>query len=121
MEAISTVQSGPVSAAAQGERAAPLRSPIVWLGLALLLLIQYGMFRQYAEREVTWCFPQHCDQSAYLGRTYACYERILDDGPWEGVVSALERKIPNGLILEAEASLLSLVLGPTRMTALTVN
>jgi hypothetical protein len=98
-----------------------LRSALPWLCLALMLAGQYEMFRQYARREVTWCFPLIFDQTVYLGRAYACYERILEDGPLQGVISALERDVPNGLVLEAEAGLLSLALGPSRLTALTVN
>src|SRR5262249_40433877 len=91
-----------------------------WLGLALLLALQYGMFRQYAEREVTWCYPRGYDQTVYLARSYACYEHILQEGPLPGVLWALRQPVANGLLLEAEAGLLFLVLGPSRLTALTV-
>jgi hypothetical protein len=91
------------------------------LGITILLVIQYGLFRQYAEREVTPFFPQYADQASYLGRSYACYQHILEEGPWSGVVGALEEKVPNGLVFEAEAGLLYLVLGPSRLSALTLN
>src|SRR5204863_9722929 len=97
------------------------RPMLPWLGFALLLAVQYGMFRQYAEREVTWCYPVGYDQTAYLARSYACHQHILDRGPGQGVLSALEQQVPNGLVFEAEAGLLYLVLGPSRLTALTLN
>ncbi len=92
-----------------------------WLGLALLLTLQYGMFRQYAEREVTWCYPRGYDQTVYLGRAYACYEQVLRGGPLSGVLWALRQPVANGLVFEAEAGLLFVVLGPSRLSALTLN
>jgi hypothetical protein len=92
-----------------------------WLGLVLLLAVQYGMFRQYAEREVTWHYPRAYDQVIYLIRSYQCYEQILTAGPWRGVWSHMKQPVPNGLVFEAQAALLYLILGPGRLTALTVN
>src|SRR5262249_9871872 len=82
---------------------------------------QYGMFRVYAEREVTWCYPRGYDQTVYLTRSYACYEQIIKDGPLQGVLSALRQPLANGLVFELEASLLFLVLGPSRLSALTLS
>src|SRR5262249_22089789 len=107
----------PAPPAALPAPAEPRRPALLpWLGLALLLALQYGMFRQYAEREVTWCYPRGYDQTVYLARSYACYEHILKEGPLPGVLWALRQPVANGLLLEAEAGLLFLVLGPSRLT-----
>ena len=39
-----------------------------WLGIALLLVVEYGLFRQYALREVVWSYPTGADQTAYLSQ-----------------------------------------------------
>jgi hypothetical protein len=111
MEACSTEDRGATS----------LRAALPWLGLALLLAVQYGLFRQYAQREVTWMYPYGYDQAVYLGRSYVIYEGILQKGLVDGVWTPLQSPLPNGLIFETEASLLYLVLGPSRLTALTLN
>jgi hypothetical protein len=96
-------------------------SALPWLGLALLLAVQYGLFRQYVEREVAWCYPRNHDQTVYLTRSYKGYEHVLSEGPWRGVWSILRQPVPNGMVFEAQAALLYLVLGPSRLSALTVH
>jgi hypothetical protein len=102
-------------------RTSPWRVMLPYLTLGLLILFQYGMFRQYAKREVTWCFPLGCDQSLFLGRSYACYETILRDGLAAGLRYVVKHPAPNGLLLEAEAGLFYLMAGPSRLSALTIN
>jgi hypothetical protein len=111
MAAIATEQSG----------TRDRRVTLPWLGLALVLALQYGLFRQYAQREVIWCFPTGYDQSFYLGNSYTQYERILKDGPRRGICWGLARPNPQGVLFETEASLLYLVLGANRLSALTLN
>lgn len=91
-----------------------------WLALVLVLL-QYGLLRQHALREVTWSFPPAFDQALYLARTYRIHEVILDRGLLDGIGYALFEPTPNGVMLPLQGALLSLVLGPERLTLLTVN
>jgi hypothetical protein len=102
---------------------APREAAMGWLGLALLLAFQYGLFRQYAEREITWCYPRYHDQTGYLGYSYDCYEQILSRGLWPGLRYGfrIARQTPNGQLFTLEGSLAFLVLGPSRLSALTVN
>src|SRR5262249_42541434 len=81
-----------------------------WLSLVLLLVAQYGLFRQYAEREVTWAYPGLYDQTVYLAASYETYEHILNHGLIEGTWSGLERRSANGMLLPVQASLMYLLL-----------
>jgi hypothetical protein len=36
-----------------------------WLWITVPLLLQYGLFRQHAQRELVWAYPGLADQSAY--------------------------------------------------------
>jgi hypothetical protein len=92
-----------------------------WVGIGLLLVFEYGLFRQYAEREVVWCYPTVNDQAAYLSRSYRYFEKIGAKGLINGVVFGLRDKKPNGAVVEVEASLLYLFLGASRLSALTLN
>ncbi len=117
---------GPAHPPCPPSHPAGARSPgppalLPWLGLALLLAVQYGLFRQFVLREVAWCYPRAYDQTVYLRLAYECYEQVLRDGPWRAVLAALRQPVANGLVFEAEAGLLCAVLGPSRLTALTLN
>jgi hypothetical protein len=92
-----------------------------WGAVGLLLVLQYGLFHGYVNRVVTWCYPINHDQSAFLSGSYACYEAILRDGPARGLIYSLNRKVPTGLLFEAEAGVLYLILGPSRLSALALN
>jgi hypothetical protein len=92
-----------------------------WLLVGGLLLVEYGLFRQYAEWEIVWAYPFGCDQNVYLMHSYQTYERILDGGLGRGLKYGVGLPIPNGVMLHVQASLLYLVLGPSRLSALTLN
>ncbi len=95
-------------------------SLVGWTTIALALVLQYGMFRQYALREVVWSYPAAHDQTFYLSISYDTYEHILNKGLGEGLRYGV--RLPAiGLLLHLQASLLYLVLGPGRLSALTVN
>ncbi len=97
-------------------------APVIgWLALALLVLVEYGLFRQFAEREITWAPPMMHDQVGYLASSYAYYETFLVLGPAQGVWLVLQMPTANGIMLSLQGSLLYLVLGPSRLTALTLN
>lgn len=91
------------------------------LALAALLLVEYGLFRQFALREVVWSYPAGWDQVQYLTDAYNSYEKILRQGLGAGLRRAAALQAPQGFLVHLEAALLFLVLGPSRLSALTLN
>ncbi len=89
--------------------------------LAALILLQYGLFRQSALDNVVWAYPIGYDQAAYLTQAYETYESIKDKGLLFAMEQGLEIPLESGMLIHLEASLLFLVLGPSRLSALTVN
>ncbi len=92
-----------------------------WLGMAFLVVLQYGLFRQHALREVVWAHPTKHDQVAYLAASYETYERILTEGVGPGVRKGLNLPVDTSVLLHVQGGLLYLVLGPSRLSALTLN
>jgi hypothetical protein len=92
-----------------------------WLLLGLLLLLEYALFREYAQREIAWAYPANNDQAVYLSYSHFIYEHILEHGLSSGIKYGLAMPECNGTMLPLQAALLYLVLGPSRLTALTVN
>jgi hypothetical protein len=92
-----------------------------WLVVAALLLLQWGLFREFARREVVWAFPTGFDQSVYLVAAYETYEHVLARGPLVGFRDALRRQAPAGLLLPIQAAGFFRLLGPSRLSALTLN
>ena len=60
-----------------------------WLFVIALLLVQFGMFRQFALREVVWSYPTNRDQDTYLFESYIAYRDILDVGVGRGLKQAI--------------------------------
>jgi hypothetical protein len=92
-----------------------------WLVVGVLLLIQFSLFYQFAQREVVWAYPTNYDQTVDLMGSYITYEHVLSDGLLSGLSSGLLIPSPRGTMLYPQASILFLLLGPSRMTALTLN
>jgi hypothetical protein len=122
------VASAPVSLASSAARrlllaggAARPRAYLAWAGVAAALLLQLALFRQYALREVVWAYPASHDQTYYLTIAYDTYEHILHDGLKDGVIWGLRLPSPTGMLLHVQAAVLSLFVGPGRLSALTVN
>jgi hypothetical protein len=118
----STVSAAIERSGAQPQMAGQAWHGIVgWIGVSLLLVLEYGLFRQYAEREVIWAYPGHYDQTVYLACSYETFEHVLDDGVLSGLAHGLGLHIPNGTLLHLQAGLLYLLLGASRLSALTIN
>lgn len=121
---------------------------LAWALVIFLLLAQLGMFRQFALREVVWSYPPNHDQLTYLMESYRGYKMTLESGPWDGLRNAGgfirepepqaqpgEVVLPStpppvldiypsnatGFLLPLQASFLYFILGPGRLTALTLN
>jgi hypothetical protein len=92
-----------------------------WLIVGLLLVIQFGLFYQFAQREVVWAYPTNYDQNVDLMGSYVTYENVLTDGFLPGLLDGLLIPSPRGTLLYPQASILFLLLGPSRMSALTLN
>ena len=132
-------------------RRVPLPDRLGWLLVAILIVIQWGLFRQFAIREVTWSYPPNHDQLNFLDASYTGYELILRS-PWRGIKQAggfikpprpkLEpgpgtlppRGLPprtkqdqalgpnaNEMMLTLQAALLFCFAGPGRLVALSLN
>jgi len=92
-----------------------------WYVVVLLLLCEYGLFRQQMLREVTWAYPSGFDQTAYLIQAYVDYERIISAGFLSGLKASLLAPSATGIMLQTQAALLFLMVGPNRLTALTLS
>jgi hypothetical protein len=84
-------------------------------------LAQYGLFRQYALREIVWAYPFGHDQTYYLSISYDTYEHILAQGLPAGLRYGVGLHPPTGLLLHLEAAVLYLFVGAGRLGALTVH
>jgi len=91
-----------------------------WFVFGILLLLQYGLFREYALREVVWAYPTAHDQSGYLDAAYSTYERILEKGWLEGLSFGYGR-LSTGVVYHLQACVLFAFLGANRLAALTLN
>jgi hypothetical protein len=91
-----------------------------WL-LGLLLLLEYGVFRQYVQQEVAWAHPGGFDQIVYLSDSYETFEKIKERGILAGLGHGLQLPVQSGMLIHLQASLLFLLLGPSRLSALTLN
>ncbi len=97
------------------------RNAFAWAAIAATIVLQYGLFREFALREVVWAYPAAHDQTQFLTDSYDIYEQILDKGLVHGLGYALHLPVPQGIILHVQASLFYLVMGPGRLSALTLN
>jgi hypothetical protein len=98
-----------------------LRLPAGWVLVAAIVLLQWGTFVQFADREITWAYPAHFDQTVFLGLSYQTFEHMLNQGLLAGLWQGLTAQVPQGNLLHVQAALLYLVRGPSRLSALTLN
>jgi hypothetical protein len=97
------------------------REALGWAAVGALLLVQYGLFRQCALREVAWAYPGNYDQTVYLTQSYDTYEQVRARGVYDGLKYGYYLRTPTGALLHLQAALLFLLLGPSRLGALTLN
>lgn len=99
----------------------PLFIPLGWIILILILLFEWGLFVHFVQREILWGYPMSFDQITYLERSYETFDRMLTQGPLHGFMYGLQMPVSQGVLLHPQAALLFLLLGPSRLTALTLN
>lgn len=99
--------------------AAPSRKG--WLVVGALLLMQFALFRQTVEREITPQVPLGNDQTSYLSMAYESYQAGLDGGAWAGLSHAAGIPAPSGCLLHLQAAFTFLFLGASRASALLPN
>ena len=98
-----------------------LRLPVGWVLVGAIVLLQWGTFVSFANREVTWRIPGYFDQTAYLALSYRAFEQMLSQGLLSGLWASFTAQIPQGNLLHPQAALLYLLRGPSRLSALTLN
>ena len=98
-----------------------LAVPVGWLVILLLLLLEWALFVQFANRELLGAYPTSYDQSVYLSQAYETFDHIIKDGLVGGLRHGLLMKLPQGKMMHLQAGLLLLVGGPNRLTALSIN
>jgi hypothetical protein len=92
-----------------------------WAAVGVLLLLQYGLFRQCVLLEVAWAYPGNYDQTVYLTQSYDTYERMRAGGAYDGLKHGYYLRTPTGALLHLQAAVLFFLLGPSRLSALTLN
>jgi hypothetical protein len=91
------------------------------LFLAVLISVEFVLFRGFVAREIAPQPPSHHDQSVYLREAYRIHRQASDEGVGTALRAAAERSGPNGLLFPIEGAVLCLVAGPSRVSALTAN
>jgi hypothetical protein len=92
-----------------------------WLGVCLLLVLQYALFLQFAQREIVWGYPMAYDQTTFLSKAYETFDRMLSSGFFSGLEYGISIRIPQGNLLHLQASLVYFLLGPSRLSSITLN
>jgi len=92
-----------------------------WCLFLALAALQYGLFRQHALREVVWAYPPSYDQLSYLAPSYRLHEQMMQRGMVTAAMDHLRAPQPNGILISLQAAVAFAVLGPGRLTALTLN
>ncbi|MEO8586707.1 MAG: hypothetical protein ABI584_11140 [Acidobacteriota bacterium] len=91
------------------------------LFLAVLLCVEFVLFRGFVAREIAPQPPRNHDQSVYLREAYRIYRQASDEGVGTALSAAVARSGPTGLLYPIEGASLCLVAGPSRASALSVN
>ena len=98
-----------------------LFGPQGWFFFAVLIVVQSLAFVHYAQREIVWSYPTFSDPIHYSQQSYDTFEQMLSHGPVHGLLFGLRLPLAQGSLIHVEAAALYLVLGPSRLSALTVN
>jgi hypothetical protein len=120
-----TLNELPEASTTHGSFVPALSRFVPWLLFAALLAAQFFLFRSFAIREIVWSYPQNFDQAVFLDRSYETYDRMIHEGSFSGLLHGAGYRggapVPNGALIHLHAALLFRMLGPGRLTALTLN
>ena len=100
---------------------ATVRVSYGWLAVVVLLMLQWGLFRVFAEREIVSAYPTGFDQSMYLSETYATFDHMVKDGLGSGLKYGILMNLPQGKMMHLQGALLFLLIGPSRLSAMALN
>jgi hypothetical protein len=92
-----------------------------WIGICALLALQLLILVTFAQREIVWGYPTAFDQTVFLSKAYETYDYILKHSLASGLDYGLAMRIPQGNLLQLQASLAYLVLGPSRLSSILLN
>lgn len=92
----------------------------VYAILGVLLLVEFLFFRQFAEREIIWAYPNHHDQLDFLFPTYDLYTGFLNRG-FAALKDYVTTPSARSLLFPIHGFLLCLLFGATRLTCLEAN
>lgn len=93
-----------------------------WALFGFFVLLQFFLFRSFANREIVWGYPIAHDQTAYLSYSYRMGELIFDRGFYSGTKSQFKECPPTqGFLLMIEVCVFYIFFGISRLTALLTN
>ncbi|HEU5081525.1 MAG TPA: hypothetical protein VFT72_20090 [Opitutaceae bacterium] len=99
----------------------PRAKPALWLGLGLLLLLEFLVFDKIGSRHQSWVYPRWNDQIQYLSESYYGFEHTKTVGLATGLREALVNPSAQGTLHDFWAILLFWFVGPSRSAALSLN
>src|ERR1035441_3130463 len=92
-----------------------------WLGVCALLILQFALFLQFAQREIVWGYPMAYDQTVFLSKAYETFDDMLSHGLLSGLAHGISLRVPPGKLLHVQASLTYFLLGPSRLSSIILN
>jgi len=112
----------------------PMSVSLGWGLFVLCLALQFALFYHRATREVTWAYPAYFDQTSYLYESYLTFDEMRQLGLIGGLRQGLHMPLTEeelghslrmtpaqGRLMHLQAALVFLFLGPSRLSALTLN
>jgi len=93
---------------------------LFWLVLAVLLLIEYGIFHTYLLRDIVPFYPKSYDQTVYLAESYKLYEQMLAKGRFFAELLK-HNALSQTLLFHVQGAIVFLVFGANRLVALNIN
>ena len=92
-----------------------------WFGVCALLILQFALFLQFAQREIVWGYPMAYDQTVFLSKAYETFDHMLSHGLLSGLAHGISLRVPQGNLLHLQASLTYFLLGPSRLSSIILN
>ena len=97
------------------------KSRLAWLAIAILILVQFSLFRQQVVREILPTYPAYYDQARFLQLAQETYQSMMTRGFWSGLFASLNRPQPASFMLPIQGGLAYYIFGPHRFNALALT